>query len=62
MRIVVAPHDRTRIDGNLNVHMHEVHHFGWPEIHAMDSDEPLAVALDLAHDDDHDDLRRGIGA
>lgn len=53
----MEPHDVTDTDGNLDNHMHTVHHFDRGDISLVTAEE-----VELFHADDHDDLRRGIGA
>ncbi len=57
MRLVVEDHDRTDLaENSLAEHMHQTHHWAPGAVRQL-SEAPLA----LAHDDDHDDLRRGCG-
>lgn len=53
MRLVLEDHERADIDGDLANHMHQVHHWSLAAVRHF-SEEALA----LAHDDDHDEMRR----
>ncbi len=63
MRLVVEAHERTDLGGegirradDLVNHLHAVHRVDRPYLRSATIEE-----LDLRHDDDHDDLRRGCG-
>lgn len=49
------PHPATDDDGDLANHLHGVHHRPLREVQEL-----ADYALELAHSDDHYDMRRGI--
>lgn len=58
VRLVVDDHDVDDLAGSADLadHMHQVHHWALGAVRHYSVE-----ALDLAHADDHDDLRRGCG-